>query len=89
MRKRWKILISVFSVWVIISAFFFYNHLITVKRMNISGWAVGDSEAGIQVKQIRLVNKKHAESGWGLVKTPLMQLVNYLPTENLKFTAFL
>lgn len=82
-KKRWKVLVGLFAVWIMTTAYFYVQHVVTVKMASISGWQLSN-ENPVQFKEIRLVNKGPRDAELNGYILRVARIINYLPGETLK-----
>ncbi len=91
MKKVYKVTLMIFaalfSLWLVVTVYFYNHHTVTVKTINLAGWDLDTSETGVQWKEITFVNK--VEDYDKLFAEPLFSekqaaLLNKLPTPLLE-----
>lgn len=62
-NKKWLILLITVTIWIVVSVFFYTEHLLTEKTMSIPGWEISQEDM-VQVKEIRVFNKTLKGHQW-------------------------
>lgn len=82
-----KIILLLLSLWLAVSAYFYLEHRVTVKTMDIPGWDL-DENSQVIFKKIELVDKGRKTSSSFSEPTMRMQILNALPKNvNLQLAA--
>ncbi|MTI82517.1 MAG: hypothetical protein FH756_01165 [Firmicutes bacterium] len=63
LKNKWLIIfLSIFSVWLLISVYYYFQHRVSVQIMDIPGWTLDEeSSLGLQVNQIRIYDWEEKE----------------------------
>ncbi|NLI91512.1 MAG: hypothetical protein GX434_04700 [Peptococcaceae bacterium] len=56
-----KFFLTVFSLWLAVSLYFYLEHRITVKTMVIPGW---DQDSNVLLKKVEIIEKERKPSMW-------------------------
>jgi len=85
--KGSKIIWVLLSIWLAVSAYFYLEHRVTVKTMDIPGWEL-DQNSKVIFKKIELMDKGRKTNASFFEPTLRMQILNALPKNaDLQFAA--
>jgi len=79
-KRLGKLLFVVITVWIVISIYFYFQHNVTVKVMEVPGWSLNNQKyQGLLVKEIRVYDWKPRRTEYWDRWFPVLSLGNKLP----------